>query len=163
MLRSPIAEESALRTESKPGMARSATRAPRSAGCSYARELMSGKRIRPRRTGRDSAVMPSSVRARGSRAESEHVLHHAGEEASQLGNDAEPDPDNPNDDARECFAVLEARSPRNDECHDAQHQSDGGRARNNRQDQANDAEGIAGIGGCWLRGGLVVGHDVSSN
>ena len=54
MLRSPMAEESVLRTESKPGMARSATSAPRSAGCSYARELMSGNRMRPRRAGRDS-------------------------------------------------------------------------------------------------------------
>ena len=59
MLRSPMAEESAYdRVEA--GMARSATRAPRSAGCSYARELMSGNRMRPRRAGRDSVVMPAA-------------------------------------------------------------------------------------------------------
>jgi len=77
MLRSPMAPEIVLRTESKPGMARSATKAPRSAGCSYARELISGNRIRPRSAGRDSVVMPSSVRALGDRLGSTAHLEYA--------------------------------------------------------------------------------------
>ena len=41
-----MAPAMALSTASKPGSARSMTSAPRSVGCSYARGLMPGKRIR---------------------------------------------------------------------------------------------------------------------
>src|SRR3954469_14502546 len=107
MLRSPMAEESALRTESKPGMERRATRAPRSAGCSYARELMSGKRIRPRRAGRDSVVMPSSVRARVAESGSAHLEDPAQQPHGHLQDESEHDPGDADDDAGQRLAVLE--------------------------------------------------------
>src|SRR5215217_1220537 len=158
MLRSPMAPESVFKTESKPGMARSATKAPRSAGCSYARELISGNRMCPRSAGRDSVVMPSSVRGRPESRSVSHLEDAADESHRQLENETKDDPGGADDNARQRFAILKAGATGNDVGHDAQHEADRGRTGNDGQDEADDAERISGIGCCWLRGGLVVGH-----
>src|SRR4249920_424072 len=139
MLRSPMAEETAFRTESNPGMARSATSAPRSAGCSYARELMSGNRMRPRRAGSDSVVMPSSVRGEvGLR--SAHLEDAADESHGQLEDESKHEPRGADDDASEGLAVLEAVAPRDDQGHDAQDEPDGRGTRNDSQDEPDEPE-----------------------
>src|SRR5215216_2783055 len=160
MLRSPMAPESVFKTESKPGMARSATKAPRSAGCSYARELISGNRMCPRSAGRDSVVMPSSVRVRPESRSVSHLEDAADESHRQLEDETKDDPGGADDNARQRFAILKAGATGHDVGHDAQHEADRGGTGNDGQDEADDAERIARIGCCWLRGGLVVGHSV---